>query len=240
MIRLGEDSTQPILSTLEFPQQPITQPSKRKLNKKIISMFLIAVVFCSLLGTLGYLYLDLSSKYKSLQLEHTKLQGSYSQLSSNYNDLNTQHANLNTQYQILSTNYEPLSTAFNEPLSVKQVPSTNELKEWLASDNTDTLTYSMPNFICGDFAVMLSQHAKLKHWDMGIVAISGYDRDTLESYDHVINHIYTLEGLVYVEPQEDHVWWYNDWHEEISSGSTWEIADNQWITVTHYTTVVWE
>ena len=214
------------------------------MNKKVISILLIIIVFCSAFGTLGYFYLDLNNKYKNLQLEHTKLQGSYNQLHIDFNDLNSRYSNLNIQYnelniqyQSLFADYDTLSNVFNKPLSYELIPNAYELNQWLFSDNTDTISYSLPNFICGDFAVMLSQHAKLKHWDMGIVSIYGYNVYTSESYAHAINIIYTQEGLVYIEPQNDQVWWYAG-HQTIYPGSTWEIG-NVWIAVTFYTMVVW-
>jgi hypothetical protein len=122
--------------------------------------------------------------------------------------------------------------------STKQVPTTDELETWLASDNTSAITYSVQNFVCGDFAVMLSQHAKLKHWDMGIVAINGYDSVSNEPFAHALNFIYTQEGLVYVEPQNDNVWWYGDAHQMITEGATWRI-DYLLIAVASIDIVVW-
>jgi len=83
---------------------------------------------------------------------------------------------------------------------------------------------------------MLSQHAKLTNWDIGIVAVWGYT-ETYESYAHAFNAIITTDGLIYIEPQNDNYWWYTG-HQEISPGLWWEI-DNQWIYVEDYGVIVW-
>lgn len=203
------------------PQQPTTQPSKRRLNKKIISMVLIVVVLCSALATLGYFYVDLSNRYANLQSEHTELQVSYDDLKSKY-EWNSE-----------------LSDAFNKPLSDEQIPSTFDLKMWLLlGDYTNSMTYSDPNFVCGDFAVMLSQHAKLKNWDMGVAAIAGTNVITGDSYAHVVNIIYTQEGWVYIEPQNDRTWCYDEGHAKMSTDYICELPDGQLISVDYYAEVV--
>jgi len=232
-----EEPTQPKSIIPEPLQQPILKPPKRKLSKKVVSIFLISVVTCSVLGALSYFYWDLNNKYDSLQLEHTRLQGTHTQLSTNLQNLQQKYDDLNAQYQSLFTNYDALSQAFNEPLLNAYTPTVSELQQWLSEDKTDEIQYDYPNFICGDFSVMLSQHAKLKNWDMGIVTVYGYNENH-ESYGHAFNAIITTEGLRYVEPQNDYFWHFAD-GEEILVNRWNEIGINrEWIYVEEYKTII--
>ena len=223
MTNLEEEQTPPKPTMPEPPQQPILQPPKRRPNKKIVSIILLGIVFGSSLGALGYFYWDLNNKYNSLQSEYAALQGVHNQLNADYgsleedyhsldakyNDLSQRYNNLNDEYQTLFADYDKLSNVLNNPLLDKKVPTVEELRQWLSEDKTDEIQYDHPNFVCGDFAVMLSQHAKLKNWDMGIVAVYGYD-ENYESYGHAFNAIITTEGLRYVEPQNDYFWYFSD------------------------------
>jgi len=235
----------------EIPQQPMLQQPKRKLNKKVISIILIGIVFCSSLGALGYSYMNLNNRYNSLQSEYATLQGVHNQLNADYegleqdyhsldakhNDLNEQYNNLNDEYQTSFADYDALSNVFNNPLQDKKVPTVEELQQWLSEDKTDEIQYDYPHFICGDFAVMLSHHAKLKNWDMGIVAVYGYD-ENYESYGHAFNAIITTEGLRYVEPQDDYFWHFSD-EKEILTNRWNEIGtDRERIYVEDYKRIV--
>jgi len=235
----------------EIPQQPMQQPPKRKLNKKVVSIFLIGIAVCSILGTLSYFYWDLNNRYNSLQFEYVTLQSVHNQLSTDYqsleqdyhnldakyNDLSKQYDNLNEEYQTLFADYNALSYVFNNPLLDKKVPTVEELQQWLSEDKTDEIQYDYPNFICGDFAVMLSQHAKLKNWDMGIVAVFGYN-ENYEPYGHAFNAIITTEGLRYVEPQNDYFWHYSDGKEILENRWNEIGIDREWIYVEEYKRIV--
>jgi len=168
-------------------------------------------------------YDKLNASYRILMLNYTHLEQDYDELSvdhtfleQDFNDLSNEYAVLQGQYVSLFNNYNALLEAFNEPLSYEEIPLTSELEQWLAVDETDEIRYNDPNFLCGDFSVMLSLHAKLKHWDMGVVAVFGLT-GSYESFAHAFNAIKCDEGLVYVEPQTDEVWWYEN-HEEITEG----------------------
>jgi len=251
MMNLAEEPTQTKPAMPEPTQQPILQPPKRKLNKKVISIILIAIVSCSSLGTLGYFYWDLNNRFNGLQSEYATLQGIHSQLSAdyqtlqqNYRNVNSEYENLNSRYNDLYVQYQSLfsqnnalSHVFDEPLQNKTVPTIEELQQWLSEDKTDEIQYDYPNFICGDFSVMLSQHAKLKNWDMGIVTVYGYNENH-ESYGHAFNAIITAEGLRYVESQNDYFWHYSD-GKEIQVNRWNEIGiDREWIYVEEYKTII--
>lgn len=158
-------------------------------------------------------------------------------LDQNYTDLSNEYVVLQGQYASLFDNYNTLLQAFNEQLSYEEIPSTYELEQWLDIDGTDKMQYSQPNFVCGDFSVTLSLHAKMKHWDMGVVGVSGYT-ETYESFAHAFNVIISTEGLVYVEPQTDKVCWYTD-HDEIAEGKWWAFPDQGYIYVEDYILILW-
>ena len=186
-------------------------------------------------------YQTLNTSYQTLNQKYTALDDKYTALNDKYTHLNNQYANssyetLLSKYASLFQDYNKLSQAFNEPLSAETTPTSTQLEEWLATDNTSSIIYTTPNFICGDFSVMLSLHAKLMNWDIGIVAVRGYT-ETNEVFAHAFNAIITTEGLVYIEPQTDQTWWYTG-HQEITSGLWWDVG-GQWIYVVDYRVIVW-
>lgn len=166
-------------------------------------------------------YASLNETYNLLLQNYTELE----QVAANYTELLNQYQELTQNYQSLLQNYTNLKdeynmlyTAFYEPLLSKDkvVPTVNELTLWLAEDSTDKINYTYPDFVCGDYAVMLHMHAKLKHWDMGVVGVLGNLSDGSE-FNHAFNAIICQEGLRYIEPQSDTVFqaiigdglWYN-------------------------------
>ena len=185
----------------------------------------------------------LITKHTILESDFENLSNEYDSLKAEYETLNVKHLGLLNDYDELSVKYlslfrdhEALLKAFNEPLSYEEIPTASELRDWLAADKTNEIPYGSPDFICGDFAVMLSQHAKMKHWDMGVVAVFGYFRDTREPYGHAFNIIFCVEGLYYVEPQTDDMWSYEGYG-EIEEGDYWEIG-GEWIYVESYNIIV--
>jgi len=191
-------------------------------------------------------YMQLNSSYSSLINAYSALNCSYNELLSRYSILNAtysellrQYVSLNASYsQLLSLNssYTKLYSALYEPLRNETVPTVDELKAWLAEDPTDNIAYDMPNFVCGDYAVMLTLHAKLMGWDMGVVAVLGKKADGSE-FNHAFNAIICMEGLVYVEPQTDEVWWYSG-HSEIQPGGWYDYPGTGQIYVQEYIVVV--
>ncbi|MEM2588741.1 MAG: hypothetical protein QXK93_00685 [Candidatus Bathyarchaeia archaeon] len=171
-------------------------------------------------------YVELTVAYARLNDTYTALLQNYTVLLSyNLSELQSKYETLLGQYQVLEANYSALKEAYSQvcfaiysPLWANETvtPSISELSQWLEEDDTDRLPYSMWDFVCGDFSVMLSMRAKLKRWDMGIVAVLGRDAQGNE-FNHAFNAIKCKEGLVYVEPQNDEIFygpiyeggWYN-------------------------------
>jgi len=150
-------------------------------------------------------YTSLMGEYKELNSSYQQLLAEYSYYIEGYNALLQRYRTLNSTYEQILSEYNRLYAAFYEPLRNKKVPTLDELEEWLAQDPTDGISYRYPEFICGDFAVMLSLHAKLKGWDMGIVAILGKRSDGGE-FNHAFNVIICQDGTTYyIEPQTDKI-----------------------------------
>lgn len=171
-------------------------------------------------------YQQILSNYVALKLAYATLNNTYQLLLKNftiiqdkvaryeaiigcYEQLAVNYTILKSEYNRIIQEYEQLYKALYEPLTreVKKTPTIIELKEWLAQDKTNELIYSVPDFVCGDFAVMLHMHAKMKGWDMGIVAVVGRLVTSGREFKHVFNAIICQEGLVYVEPQRDEVFY---------------------------------
>ncbi|UCC33569.1 MAG: hypothetical protein JSW53_00750 [Candidatus Bathyarchaeota archaeon] len=191
-------------------------------------------------------YNELNASYEVLTNNHTELEQDYSELYNNYTALEHNHTGLSNEFLILQNqytslfnDYDALLEAFNEPLptTYEEVPSIHELEQWLAIDETDEIRYDEPDFLCGDFAVMLSLHAKLERWDIGVVGVVGYT-ESLESFAHAFNAIICDEGLIYIEPQSDEIWSYGD-HEEIGDGDSYHHPGFGEITVEEYIVVTW-
>ena len=179
-------------------------------------------------NTLNSAFASLQSEHDSLQSEYTSLQRNYAYLEEDYTVLEEDYENVISEYVDLLGNHTHLLMYVDRSLESKSTPSISELQSWLFLDQTNLLGYHN-DFDCKDFSVLLSVKARTNHWDMGIASIYGYDVNTEEYYAHAFNFIITNEGLVYVEPQTDDIWWYSD-HEKIEVGITYEIG-HQWIMV---------
>ena len=165
-------------------------------------------------ASLNRSYAGLNSSYSHLLRESEELGRSYSALMGRYADLNRSYSELLAEYRELLEDYLSLKamregdacSALFSPLRSDEIltPTVNELKQWLAEDETDSIAYSEWDFVCGDYAAILSMRAKLKRWDMGIVAVIGRGANG-EVFGHVFNAIRCAEGLFYVEPQNDGV-----------------------------------
>lgn len=158
-------------------------------------------------------YLELTTAYSLLNDSYTALLQRYEEQIKDYSELQCTYELLFNKFQELQANFSLLKKAYDDvcfamyrPLlsSETVTPTINELNDWLRQDATDLIPYSKWDFICGDYAIMLSMHAKLNRWDMGIVLVIGRDSQG-NAFNHVFNAIKCREGLVYVEPQNDQI-----------------------------------
>ncbi|MGB9741202.1 MAG: hypothetical protein ACPLW5_05525 [Candidatus Bathyarchaeales archaeon] len=188
-------------------------------------------------------YEKLNASYQQLLAEYSVFSANYSALLDEYEALNASYYSLMVKYDELTQNYVQLQSEYQqlhnvlyEPLENRTIPTRDELESWLKEDPTNLLNYSFPNFVCGDFAVMLSMHAKLKGWRMGVVGVLGHTQDGSE-FDHAFNAIICQEGLqevlFYVEPQSDVIFQAN-----ISDGQLYYHPGFGWVYVDIYIVVV--
>ncbi|MBC7130400.1 hypothetical protein H5T51_04150 [Candidatus Bathyarchaeota archaeon] len=181
-------------------------------------------------------YVELTVTYEALNITYHELLENYTlaeQKAAQYDRLINDYELLSGNYTQLKKDYELFFRVLYEPLSSenKTAPTINELKQWLAVDETDKLEYAVPDFVCGDYAVMLHMHAKMKGWDMGIVAVIG--KIGGEDFNHAFNAIKCKEGLVYVEPQNDEVF-----YGPIDSGLMYYHPGFGWVRVEEFIVVV--
>lgn len=190
-------------------------------------------------ATLSENYTTLSESYANLSMEHDELSLTYSRLLADYETLNESYIALQTQYSQLETLYSQLQADYsalnatynslyqehqalekllNEPLDYVVIPTWNEVEQWLESDKTDEITYDPEKFLCGDFSIMLIQHAKAMSWRMLFTVIEFDYRFENPSgteshhgnHGHAFVSIFTTEGIVYIEPQSDYMWYLYD------------------------------
>jgi len=145
-------------------------------------------------------------------------QTAYSDLLSGFNEVSGKYDNLQSNYDRLVRERERYRS-LDLPLESKRIPSTNELKIWLQIDKTDEYRYNDPDFACFHFSLLLMLHGRAEHYDIGVVAIYGRNDKTGKPFSHFVNAVITTEGLVYIEPQLDEVWWLDD-HSEITNSTT--------------------
>lgn len=167
--------------------------------------------------SLASIRIELEAAYMELNRSYTELLKKTAVLESiarDYEELRRKYETLLSENMELKARYERLYKPLWSNMTI--TPSIKELREWLAEDDTDKIPYREWDFVCGDFAVMLSMRAKLRGWDMGIVAVLGRDAYG-KDFAHTFNAIRCREGLVYVEPQNDQIFygpiregrWYN-------------------------------
>ena len=174
---------------------------------------------------------NLQNDLMSLQSQVSNLQGDYNNLKAMYDSLKIDYDQLEDDYDELEADYVfLLDYFFDRPIESKVTPSTQSLQDWLQKDSTDQMfSYADPNFVCVEFAIILSTNARAENFDMGVVAVWGHLQDTKEVWTHAFDAIITKEGLVYVEPQTDEVWWYPN-HQEIMVDQVYDIeGDNVYV-----------
>lgn len=191
-------------------------------------------------------YESLSSEYSDLLKSWNELVSDWDDLVISYNNLSDWYSNLGDNrdlwieayddllidYDILRFNYTAIyrykndwESICNDPVINQITPSLVEVTNFLNRDNTDSISYT-DSFQCRHYALVLSIKAKSESLKMGVVSISGV-ADNGENVSHAINAIVTNDGLVYIEPQTDFVWWYDDF-EAFQVGGVYTISD-QWV-----------
>ena len=180
-------------------------------------------------------YYTLFNNYETLNQSYLTLQTQYSFLNILCSQLTANYTALNTTYNILNQKYNDLEKLINQPLDYVLVPTWDEVEQWLTLDKTDEIAYNSSSFLCGDFSIMLIQHAKEQHWRMllAIIEFDYYSENPTGTQNHHGNNahafvsIFTTEGIVYIEPQTDYTWYlYNPGDPQTHVEFTdWEFVD---------------
>ena len=179
------------------------------MNKSPLLIVSIAVVVIASIVTVG-----LATVLSVTESAYSQLSGKYDALLGSCDKLAREKEDLTERYQELAERHKWL----DQPLKNRTVPSVRELELWLQIDETDRRAYGDPDFTCLHFSVLLMLNARARHYYVGVVAVYGYNNRTKEPFSHSINAVITTEGLVYIEPQLDRVWWLQD-HSEITGGN---------------------
>jgi len=186
------------------------------LNKSpLLVVSIIIVVMASIItgGTVTVLNVT-ESAYADLLFRYNEISAKYKTLLGNYERVVDERDNLTKTYDEIRERYAMLDLT----LENRSVPSTSELEQWLEIDKTDEYEYDDPDFTCLHFSVLLMLHARGHSYDVGVVLIQGYGNETGDPFSHSLNAIITAEGLVYIEPQTDEIWSFED-HSEITKGT---------------------
>lgn len=166
-------------------------------------------------ASLANSYDTLSANHATLLGTHQTLQDQYFALNDLYQQLQVDYETLDDTYSALLEQYETLLELWSEPLEYVVIPTWDEVSEWLEADQTDRILYDPEKFLCGDFSMMLIQHAKEMHWRMLFTVLefdtykqnpTGIERHHGNSA-HAFVSVFTTEGIVYIEPQEDFTWY---------------------------------
>ena len=158
----------------------------------------------------------LSDNVSNLEGNYSEILTKYGNLSSNYTDLKSEYDALLTTYSNLFSDFTTLQNAFDNPLANPVIPTSSEVQNWLAQDDTDRYQYVTGVWMCGDFAAMLMTHAKEMNWrfriavmDYSVQGDSDYGSTVGGSgqYGHAFNLIQCTDGVWYIEPQTDAMWY---------------------------------
>jgi cell division protein FtsB len=175
------------------------------MNTKL-KVFLIAIVIFSVgINLVLYAnYRSLQEQTNSLKQEITTLQQEKSDLQDENNNLREENSNLQDENSNLKEELQgtlPYSKANGTPITLwnnlngTHNPTWKELKNFLDSDNTESIRYDYNSFICGDFAERLHNNAERAGIRAAVVIVY-----FTSGPPHAIDAFYTTDkGLVYID-----------------------------------------
>lgn len=126
--------------------------------------------------------------------------------------------------------HQAMLDTIGDPVSNPDVPRISEIIIWLATDETNEITYRVDLWMCGEYSTELVVSAKDENWKIYVVIMyysyhndAGYNvRTPSGDYGHAFNMIYCTDGdgdgeldIWYIEPQSDRVWQLDDGHYEV-------------------------
>jgi len=170
--------------------------------KKFIFILLVILLAC-----MSGAVIRLQATYNDLSLYATSLQTQVGTLQQEVTTLTT--ANEQLQEKLKGT--LPYSKANGEPIQLLNNfggvhnPTWAELKAFLSTDSTESYTYQMGSFVCGDFAEMLHNNAERVGIRAAVVIVHFTEGEL-----HALNAFYTTDrGLVYIDDTGTDILTYN-------------------------------
>ncbi len=170
-----------------------------------------------ILVTILSLGLVFSTTFVVIQFQHiTYLETRNSELETRLIDVESAYENLSERYSVLFSDYETIRFALEDPIETPTIPTYEEVLAWLLEDDTNDHQYNLSTWNCGDYAVMLMIRAKTMNWRMRLAILEwSYEGNasfgsTEEPYGvlgHAFNLIECTDGVWYIEPQTDCIWY---------------------------------
>ena len=127
--------------------------------------------------------------------------------------------------------HQAMLDTIGDPVSDPDIPRISDVIIWLATDETNEMSYIVDLWMCGEYSTELVISAKEENWRIYVVIMyysyyndAGYNEKIVSGgYGHAFNMIYTEDGdddddeldLWYIEPQSDRIWRLDDGHYEL-------------------------
>ena len=141
---------------------------------------------------------DTSSQLQDTTAKLAQTQADYTKASQALDSEKKLAASLQISLNNLQVNYSTLTSGVGYVLND---PTYQQIRAFLAADNTDSFAYVTDDFVCHDFAAQVAYNAKRQKIRCGYVLI-----DFTAPPGHAIIAFNTTDkGLVYIEPQTDEV-----------------------------------
>jgi cell division protein FtsB len=177
----------------------VGRPVKGESMNTKLKAFLIAILIVSVGANLALYanYRSLHEQTSSLKEEITALQQEKSDLQDENNSLQEENSSLRDELQ----GTLPYSKANGTPITLwnnlngTHNPTWRELRNFLDSDDTESIRYDYNSFMCGDFAERLHNNAERAGIRAAVVVIH-----FTSGPPHAIDAFYTTDkGLVYID-----------------------------------------
>ena len=141
---------------------------------------------------------QLQEQYLNLQSKLQQKQDELNQYELEKTQLNEEVTSLNSEISQWETNYNNLLAGTTQSPATLSNPTWSELKQFLESDNTDTIQYAANQFDCSGFAITLRDRSWRRGFKCAYVEVA-FD----EGAGHALNAFQTTDmGLVYIDNTE--------------------------------------
>ena len=173
----------------------------RALRIYTIIMFLVCILAGIAIG-----WLTTKGNLEAAQIMGENLKAENEQYASSLEEANQQAILANVTIENLEQKLaesERFGTYWWERAHPREFKSVDELKAWLAQDDTESTLYifgaaCLSNYDCDDYAVALERNALL----------DGYAVSLQIENDHVLNSTVIGNEIYFIEPQSDEVWFW--------------------------------